>query len=112
MKLKFVFLWDKAAEFEHSEMDLADVNETTCKLNQVLLDKRYVVSRMTIPEQKLEYGVLTLVVKTGRIHNFIYSKESHDMAWRTAFLCQPDEAGLWIGFLSMTSAFTIRCVSS
>lgn len=91
MEPEFAFLWDKAAEFEHREMDLAAINETARKLNQALLDKGYATSRVTIPEQKLEHGVLTLAVQAGRIHDFVYSKDSHDMTWRTAFPCRPGD---------------------
>lgn len=88
MEPEFLFLYEKVADYEHREMNLATINEVARSLNQMLLDRGYATSRVIIPEQKLEHGMLSLVVQPGRIHKFIYSKDSYDITWRTAFPCR------------------------
>lgn len=91
MEPEFSFLRDKAAAYEHRELNLASMNEAARELQQALLDRGYATSRVAIPEQKIEHGVLTLAIQAGRIHGITYSKDSDAANWRTAFPCRPGD---------------------
>lgn len=81
----FSFLSSYIHDCENKKVNLKDINQVVHKMNEELLRRGYVTSRVIIPEQNIAGGTLRFHVQVGRIHQVRYSEGSAHLPWRTSF---------------------------
>ena len=57
-------------KYLHRELDGASISRLAGELNQQLLDRGYVTTRVLVPEQNLNGGTLRLILQGGIFHGF------------------------------------------
>lgn len=79
------FLTRITKQYEGRELDLSAVNTLLRKLNQKLLARGYVTTRVTLPEQNLRGGHLVLDLRIGYMGEMKYAEGSPHIPWRNSF---------------------------
>ena len=79
------FLTRITKQYEGRELDLSAVNTLLRELNQKLLARGYVTTRVTLPEQNLRGGHLVLDLRIGYMGEMKYAEGSPHIPWRNSF---------------------------
>ena len=79
------FLTRITKQYEGRELDLSAVNTLLRELNQKLLARGYVTTRITLPEQNLRGGHLVLDLRIGYMGEMKYAEGSPHIPWRNSF---------------------------
>lgn len=82
---EFEFLVHKAQDHSGTSMTMADINALVKELNQELINRGYVTSRIVIPTQNVRSGHLRLLLTIGYVVHIKHSEESTGGTWRNAF---------------------------
>jgi hemolysin activation/secretion protein len=72
-------------------LDLAAINQLVGALTDEIVAKGYVTSRVYVPEQQLQSGILRLVVVPGRIQGIRLQDGGSDLSLRSAFPSGPGD---------------------
>lgn len=65
------------------------INEIVTDLQNDLVRRGYVTTRVRVPQQDLSTGVLRLKVTPGVLEAFAFERGIHDISWRSAFPTRP-----------------------
>lgn len=79
------FLTRITKRYEGRELDLSAVNALLRELNQKLLARGYVTTRVALPEQNLGGGRLVLDLRIGYMGDMKYAEGSPHIPWRNSF---------------------------
>ena len=79
------FIRDMLDKREGRSMSGEDIRQLVTGLNDELMKRGYVTSRILIPEQNLSGGILHLILVPGRLGHVRYSEDSLQLPWRNAF---------------------------
>lgn len=82
---QLAWLQDMADAKAGHPMGLADINALVAAMNEQLVQRGYVTSQVSIPEQNLKRGELRLIPILGRLGTVSYAEHSAVVPWRNAF---------------------------
>ena len=82
---EFSFLSKDVKKYVHRKLSIEDVNTLSSKLNESLISRGYVTSKISIPPQSLATGLLQFNLQLGRIENVRYAEGTPHLPWENAF---------------------------
>lgn len=82
---EFTFLKKEMKPYVNRKLSIEEVNELSSKLNNSLISRGYVTSKITIPPQSLASGQLQFNLQLGRIESVGYAEGSPHLPWENAF---------------------------
>jgi hemolysin activation/secretion protein len=72
-------------------LDINAINQLVASLTDLLVERGFVTSRVYVPEQNLQSGVLRLVVIPGRVQSILLPDGTSDLSLRAAFPVHPGD---------------------
>lgn len=82
---EFSFFKKIVKPYVNRKVSIDDVNELSTKLNNELIARGYVTSKIGIPPQSLATGQLQLNLQLGRIESIQYAEGAPHLPWQNAF---------------------------
>ncbi|WP_215832248.1 ShlB/FhaC/HecB family hemolysin secretion/activation protein [Pelorhabdus rhamnosifermentans] len=88
---QFIWLSQKAAHYNGQMIGKEGINLIVKRLNNALIDRGYITSRVMVPEQDLSQGVLRFVLVVGTIGDIRFDPPMKQADWHLAFPTKPGD---------------------